>query len=106
MASSRDRSSGLGWKDVAGNLVAFEAINNVRLEIRLSTADYHGRADLAIVAIAHDRSRPIGEVLPLGSANVTILGTRLQCLEGALIHALYQLDSQIAESVLGETESA
>lgn len=104
MGSNRDSLSGLGWKDVAGNLVAFEAINGVRLEIRLSTADYHGRADLAVTAIAHDRKGEIGDLPPLGSASVTILGTRLKSLEGALIHALYVLDAQFAENALIEIE--
>jgi hypothetical protein len=81
-------------------LVAFEAINGCRLEIRLSTADYHGRADLAIVAIAHDRKAEIGEVPPLASATVTISGTRLKSLEGALIHTLYVLDAQLVEQEL------
>lgn len=106
MASSKDLSGGLGWKDVAGNLVAFEAINGCRLEIRMSTADYHGRADLQIVAIAHSRKAEIGDLPPLGSARVTISGTRLKSLEGALIHALYVLDAQFAENALGEMESA
>ena len=104
MASSKDLSSGLGWKDVAGNLVAFEAINGCRLEIRLSTADYHGRADLAITALAHDRKAEIGDQSPLASASVTILGTRLKSLEGALIHALYVLDAEFAENALREIE--
>ena len=105
MASRRDTSAGLGWKDVVGNLVAFEAINNVRLEVRMSTADYHGRADLALAMLAHDRKAEIGEVPPLGSVSLTISGTRLRSLEGALIHGLYLLDSQLAESARGETVS-
>jgi len=103
LASNRDFSGGIGWKDVAGNLVAFEAINGCRLEIRISTTDYHGRADLQVAAIAHDRKAEIGDLPPLASANVTIMGTRLKSLEGALIHALYVLDSQLAEAELRKT---
>jgi len=102
LATSRDRSSGLGWKDVAGNLVAFEAINGVRLEIRISTTDRHGLADLQVEALAHDRKVPIGEAPSLASARSTISGTRLQSLEGALIHVLYLLDSQLATSAWTE----
>lgn len=104
MASSKDFSGGLGWKDVAGNLVAFEAINGCRLEVRISTADYHGRADLAVTAIAHSREAEIGDLPPLASASVTILGTRLKSLEGALIHALYVLDAKFAENAISELE--
>ena len=87
-----------------GNLVAFEVINNVRLEIRMTTADHRGQADLAITVLAHDRKGEIGDLPPLGSASVTILGTRLRSLEGALIHALYVLDAQFAESAISELE--
>jgi len=101
LASKQALSSGLGWKDVAGNLVAFEAINGCRLEVRLSTADHYGRADLRIVVLAHDRKEEIGEAAPLASVNVSVWGTRLTSLEGALIHALYLLDSKLAENELG-----
>jgi hypothetical protein len=106
LASKVDLSSGLGWKDVAGNLVAFEAINGVRLELRISTADHHGRADLAVAALAHNRKAEIGGQPPLGSVSVTISGTRLKSLEGALIHALYLLDAQLAERELRTEEPA
>jgi len=89
---------------VAGNLVAFEAMNNVRLEIRVSTADYHGRADLAVAVWAHDRNVPIGDQPSLASASVTCSGTRLKTLEGALIHALYILDAQLASVELEEND--
>jgi len=100
LASNRDLSGGLGWKDVMGNLAAFEAINGVRLEIRMSTADYHGRADLAVAVLAHDRKAQTGDQSPLASVSVSISGSRLRSLEGALIHALYLLDSKLAEREL------
>jgi hypothetical protein len=81
---------------VVGNLVAFEVINNVRLEIRMSTADDHGRVDLAITVAAHDREVPLGDQPSLGSVSVTCSGTRLRTMEAALIHALYLLDGQLA----------
>jgi hypothetical protein len=102
LASSRGSSNGADWKDVAGNLVAFEAINNVRLEIRVSTVDYRGRADLAVAVLAHERNVEIGDRPPLASASVTCSGTRLRTLEGALIHALYRLDAQLASVALDE----
>lgn len=100
MASSRPLSAGVDWKDVAGNLVAFESMNGVRLEIRMSTADYHGRADLAVTVIAHNREVEIGEAPPLASVNATCSATRLKSLEALLIHALYTLDGRLAENEL------
>jgi len=82
---------------VAGNLIAFEAINAVRLEIRMSTADYHGRADLAVEVLAHDRKVEVGEQPSLASVRLTCSGSRLKSLEALLIHALYQLDFQLGE---------
>ena len=79
------------------NIVAFETMNQVRLELRLSVVDRRGRADIVIAALAHDRNHEIGEVPPLGSVSVSCLGSRLRSLDAALIHALYQLDSNIAE---------
>lgn len=102
MAASRISSNSVDWKDVAGNLVAFEAINNVRLEVRVSTADYQGRADMAVTVLAHPRDRQIGEVPPLGSVSLTCSGTRLKSLEGVLIHALYALDAQLASHAFAE----
>jgi len=101
LASSRGTSNGADWRDVAGNLVAFEAINGVRLEIRVATTDYHGRADLSVEVVAHDRKVEIGAAPSLGSVRLTCSAMRLKSLEGALIHALYLLDSQLAEHELG-----
>jgi hypothetical protein len=97
LASNRDSSRSADWRDVAGNLVAFEAMNNVRLEIRMSTTDDHGRADLAITVVAHDRKVLVGDQPPLGSVSVTCSGTRLRTMEAAVIHALYLLDGWLAK---------
>lgn len=104
LASKNTSSRTADWRDVTGNLVAFEAINGVFLEIRMMTADYHGRADLSVVVVAHDRKEPVGDLPPLASVRVTCSGIRLKSLEGALIHALYLLDSRLAEREL-DTEA-
>lgn len=96
MALSRGSSNGADWRDVTGNLVAFEAINRVRLELRISTADHYGRADLAISILAHAVDSDLTEQPPLGSVQLTICSTRLRTLEAALIHGLYMLDGQLA----------
>jgi len=103
LAASRISSNSPDWEDVAVNLIAFEAMNNVRLEMRVSTADHHGLADLAVTVIAHDRTAEIGVVPPLASASVTCSGSRLKSLEAVAIHALYKLDSQLALNELDGT---
>lgn len=105
MAQSRISSNSVDWKDVAGNLVAFEAINGVRLEVRISTADHHGRADVAVAVIAHDARKEIGEVPPWASVSVRCSAIRLKTLEGVIIHALYLMDAQLASTeLLGKPE--
>jgi hypothetical protein len=86
------------------NMVAFEAMNNVRIEVRMSVGDHHGRSDLLIAALAHPRNVEIGEVPPLASVSLSCLGSHLKSLEAALIHALYLLDGQLAENALGEVK--
>lgn len=103
---SNDRwSSGIELQDVAMNLVAFEAMNNVRLLLQLSVADYHGQADILVSALAYKRGLQNTDQVPLASANVSCLGTHLRSLEGALIHALYMLDGQLVESALAEVKN-
>ena len=89
---------------MAGNIVAFEAMNDVKLEIRVSTADAHGKADLEVAVLAHSRKTPIGVAPSLASASVTCSGTRLKSLEGVLIHALYLLDAQLASLEIRSAE--
>ena len=79
-------------------LAAFEQQNNVRLELRLSV-EYRGvRPTLLIVALAHRWDVEIGEVPPLASASVKCSDMNLKALGAALTHAMYVLDSQLAEA--------
>lgn len=98
-------SSGIDLTDVAMNVVAFETMNRVKIEVRLSVEDRDGRADFRIAALAHDRKIPIGEAPPLASVSVSCLGTRLTSLEAALIHALYMLDGQLVSNEIGSAET-
>lgn len=88
-------------------MVAFEAINAVRLEVRMSTTDHRGRADLRVTVLAHSMLDAIGVVPPLASVSVTCSGTHLRTMEGALIHALYLLDAKLesdaAVRIFGKT---
>jgi len=103
LATKQNASNGPDWRDVAGNIVAFEAMSGVRVEIRLSTTDYRGRADIAITALAHQVGKEIGEALPLASVSVRCSGTKLRTVDAALIHALYLLDGQLGwQELVGE----
>ena len=77
-------------------LVAFEAINSVRLEIRLSVEDRKGAADVCATVVAHSRKVEIGEAPPLGSVSADLTTMNRKTLEDALIQLLYRLDGQLA----------
>jgi hypothetical protein len=101
---SNDRwLNGIGSLDVLMSMVAFERINNVRLEIRLSSTETRGKADLQIMCAAHAVGVEIGEAPSLASVSVTCLATNLKSLDAALIHALYLLDGKLASNELGGT---
>ena len=103
LGSSDRWFNGIGMTDVLMNIVAFETINNVQIELRMSVEDNMGRADLRITCLANERQQgPLGPVT-LASASVTCLSTNLKSLDAALIHALYLLDGELArEELRGE----
>jgi hypothetical protein len=106
LALSRGSSNSADWADVAATMVAFEAINNVRLEVRMATADHRGTVDIALTVVAVERSAEDREVRTLASANVRCSAMNLKSLEAALIHALYILDGRLAEGSFAETLKA
>jgi len=93
--------SGIDLVDVAMNIVAFETMNQVKLEMRLSVGDRQGRACVLIEAQAHSRNPENGEAPPLASVNVNCLALNLRSLDAALIHALYLLDGKLADEQIG-----
>lgn len=98
MASGKHYRDGIGTVDVAMVVSAFEAINNLQVEVRLSVADRHGAADVVIVALASRRDVPIGEAPPLASVQLSCSDSNLTTLDAAIIHALYLLDSRLAKN--------
>lgn len=95
MVSNQGSSKTADWRDVAGNIVAFEVMNGVRLEIKVTTVDHRGRADLSVGVWAFDRKDETGDPKVLASVCVTCSATRLKTLEGVLIHALYMMDAKL-----------
>lgn len=87
--------SGLDLTDVAMNIAAFEQMNQVKIEMRLSVGDRQGRACVLVTAAAHQRDLDIGEAPSSASVSVNCLALNLRSLDAALIHALYLLDGQL-----------
>lgn len=97
MGSKKFSQEGIMMVDVAMNMTAFEVMNDVKVELRLSTVARHGRSDIQLTGVAHSRAGEIGELPPLASVSVTCLATNLTSTDAALIHVLYLLDGQLAE---------
>jgi len=97
LASSRGTSNGADWRDVTGNIIAFEAINGARVIVEVRTGDHLGRADLLLTLTAVNPDPSLSEVVVLGSVSVTCSATKLRTMEAALIHGLYLLDGKLAE---------
>lgn len=105
MASSRLSSATPEWTDVAFQVVAFEAINNVKIHLMISAEDNRGKGDMRVTAAAHRRA-PEGVVAELlGSVNVTCSATNFRSLEAVVIHALYTLDGKLAEKEFARTKN-
>ncbi len=94
-------SSGIDLPEVLMNLLAFEEMNQVQIEIRLSSGSSGGLRDLMMTLVAHDKKTEIGEAPPLASVSLSCSGLRLRSLEAALIHGLYSLDGQLGRQELG-----
>lgn len=84
-------------------IVAFQAINQVKVVIRLEAGDWKGTADVGATATAYRLAPADGDLSPLASVRVNLLSTNLQTAEAAVIHLLYLLDAQLASGAFAET---
>lgn len=99
--------SGLGIRDIANNLAGFEHENKVQVEIRLRSHKHNGAPDIMLLVSATAAGQEIGDQNVLASVSLRCSATNAQTMEGALIHALYRLDAQLASVELrGEIKSS
>jgi hypothetical protein len=84
-------------------MLAFEAMNKLRLEVRMMRVDDGQASDLLIAVVAHPPTGEIGEVPPLASASVRCSGMNLKTLDSAVLAALYRLDFKLAEQEFDAT---
>jgi len=84
-------------EDLIVTLHAFEQINQVRVNIRLTSTKAKGISDIVILAEAWDTAGPELDPKYLGSVSVTCLATNLRTWPAALIHTMYLLDGKLAE---------
>lgn len=105
LAQSRISSNNPDVIDVTMVMLAFESMNRVRLEVRLSRVDVAEASDLAITVVAHPMEGEIGEVVPLASVSVRCSAMNLRTLDSAVLAALYQLDFKLAEHEFASAET-
>lgn len=97
MAVNRTTSNSPDTEDVTVTLHAFEHINQVRVNIRLTTKTEGRNSDLTILAECWEKQPLIGEAKFLASVSATCLALNLRTLDAAVIHVLYLLDGKLAE---------
>lgn len=78
-------------------MLAFEAMNKVRLEVRISRVDDGPASDLAVAVLAHSLEAEIGGLPPLASVSVRCSALNLRTVDAAILAAMYRLDFQLAE---------
>ena len=93
----------VGVTDVTMVMLAFEAINKVRLKVELSRVDVGHNSDLRMTVLAFGTAPEDGDQWLLASTSLNCLATERLTLDAAVLAALYQLDFQLAS---GEFEKA
>jgi hypothetical protein len=83
--------------DIVSLITAFEAINKIKLELRMSRSMESRLPDLALTLVAWDAETGDPAVSTLASVSLTCLGTNMTSLAAVVIHGLYLLDAQIAK---------
>lgn len=82
--------------DIAAHLVAFQAINRVKVVLRMEAGDWKGCADVGVTAVAYCLPADSPDLAPLASVRLNLLATNLRQMDAAVIHLLYMLDAQLA----------
>lgn len=78
-------------------LLAFEAINDLNVEVLLTRVDTGAVSDLLVTVRGWSRKVEEQAPEPLVSTKLKCSAMNLRTLENAVIAALYQLDFQLAE---------
>lgn len=104
MGLKRGYSAGADLVDVAAVLAAFEAINSVRLSIRLGLVKEEKRDTLYATLEAFEGVEESGEVKVLASARLRLGFPSPQTMEAAILQGLYKLDADLAAGEFARTK--
>jgi hypothetical protein len=83
-------------QDITALVTAFEAINRVKLEIRMGRSESSRVPDLAVTMVAVEWLPDGGEARSLVSVSLNCLSTNLTSLAAVVTHGLYLLDGKLA----------
>lgn len=97
MASSRGTSNGPDVRDITATMIAFEAINKVRLQVLMGVTQDKHRTVLACEAVAWPVEPESGEVQPLASAKCLIGLSDRRTVDAVILQLMYKLDAELAE---------
>lgn len=103
MALKRGYSPGVDLVDIAAVLAAFEAINSVRLSIRLGLVKEETRDTLYATLEAFEGTHESGEVITLASVRLRLGFPSPQTMEAAILQGLYRLDADLASGEFART---
>lgn len=101
MASSRDTSNGVDWKDLADILLRFEKENSVEVLVTITTEVKNNKQDLRLTLQPYDTKGEEVAPMPWAFVSATCSSTNRKTLEAALLALLYQLDFKLARNEFG-----
>lgn len=105
LASSRFSSSRPDAVDVRYAVQAFQHINQVRIEIRMSLMELEGEPVFALEMVAHDLKKEVGDQPSLASVKSKIGYRERHQMEAVILQGLYKLDGELAEREFAKTDS-
>jgi len=96
LALSRDTRNGADLIDVAAVMVAFQAINEVTVEIRCGLAAGTNNALLSFVFTAFTLETADAEPVLLASVTRRVPFSAARTMDAAILQGLYALDAEMA----------
>lgn len=96
MATSRLTQNGPDVMDVVMVMVAFEAINNCRVSLRMGVVTDGQESVMSFQAEAWPRYPESGEVLPLASVKWQAGSTERRTMDALIMQLMYKLDAEMA----------
>ena len=96
MASSRGTSNGPDVRDITDTMLAFQDINQLRLELRCGVFLKSGTPVMGFELTAWESKNESTEVTPLACVKSTAGSTDRRTVEAVIFQLMYALDAELA----------